>query len=167
MKREIKFELGINTFAWQSVTCGFKRRSNRTSGCRDIAYLLIDWLGGVLVWEVVDCVDDTFCNATKTYGKHTLQYLTYVFNGGCRSTNSKLNVELCSTRFQPSHAQGSTCNYKKKTRFLAGSPPRPEKPVIPDPMIHATEGDNCNQSHNGYLQFNLIANPTIPMRKSW
>jgi hypothetical protein len=38
---------------------------------------------------------------------------------------------------------------KKKTRFLAGSPPRPEKPVTPDPMIHATEGDNCNQSHNG------------------
>ncbi len=28
-------------------------------------------------------------------------------------------------------------------------PPCPEKPVIPDPMIHATEGDNCNQSHNG------------------
>ena len=149
MEREIKSELDINAFARQSATCGFKRRSNRTSGCQDIAYFLIDWLGGVLVWEVVDCVDDTFCNATKTYGKHTLQYLTYIFNDGCRSTNSKLNVELCSARFQPSHAQGSTCNYKKKNLHSCRVPPCPEKLVTPDPMIHATEGDNCNQSHNG------------------
>ncbi len=49
--------------------------------------------------------------------------LTYVFNDGCRSTKSKLNFELRSARFQPSRAQGSTCNYKKKTCFLAGSPP--------------------------------------------
>ncbi len=149
MERKIKSKLDINAFAWQSATCGFKRRYNRTSGCQDIAYILIDWLGGVLVWEVVDCVDDTFCNATKMYGKHSLQYLTYIFNDGYRSTISKLNVELRSARFQPSCAQGSTCNYKKKKLAFLQGPPRPEKPVIPDPMIHATEGDNCNQSHNG------------------
>jgi hypothetical protein len=40
---------------------------------------------------------------------------------------------------------------KKKTQNLLSCrvPPRPEKPVIPDPVIHVTEGDNCNQSHNG------------------
>ncbi len=38
---------------------------------------------------------------------------------------------------------------KKKKSLSCRVPPRPEKPVIPDTMIHATEGDNCNQSHNG------------------
>ncbi len=38
---------------------------------------------------------------------------------------------------------------KKKHLLFCRVPPRPEKPVIPDPMIHTTERDNCNQSHNG------------------
>ncbi len=37
----------------------------------------------------------------------------------------------------------------KKNLLSCRVPPCPEKPVIPDPMIHATEENNCNQSHNG------------------
>jgi hypothetical protein len=86
--------------------------------------------------------------------KHTVntQYNTlYTFlmtAVGPPTQNSMLNLtaqgfNLCMLKVQ------LAITNKKKTPFLAGSPPRPEKPVIPDPMIHATEGDNCNQSHNG------------------
>jgi hypothetical protein len=123
MECEIKYELGINAFAWQSATCGFKRQSNKTSSFRDIAYLPIDWLGGVLVWEVVDCVDNTFCNATKhTVNTHYNTLHAFLMMAvGPPTQNSMLNFAAQGFNLRMLNVQLAITK-KSNLTFLQGPP---------------------------------------------